>query len=139
MDDSSKTSLSVIVPVFNEEHLVEESLRRLLVLPESDLVERVQVVVVDDCSTDGTGEVRLTDNGYSQGLADWSHSGKEIVYTVSAIGNEGKYDIYLMNADGTNNRNITPDYFPAEFLCHAATFSANDSSVYFIGEWWEQG
>jgi len=57
MADSGKTSLSVIVPVYNEEHLVEESLRRLLVLPESGLLERVQVVVVDDCSTDGTGEV----------------------------------------------------------------------------------
>ncbi len=57
MDKELKTSLSVIVPVYNEEHLVEESLRRLLALPDSDLLERVQVVVVDDCSTDSTREV----------------------------------------------------------------------------------
>ncbi len=90
-------------------------------------------------NTDGSGEIKLTDNGYSQGLADWSHSGDELVYIVSAIGDEGRYDIYLMNTDGSNNRNITPEYFPANFLCHSATFSADDASVYFIGEWWEKG
>jgi glycosyltransferase involved in cell wall biosynthesis/phospholipid N-methyltransferase len=48
------TSLSVLVPVYNEEHLVAASLARLEVLESSPLLERVQVVVVDDCSTDGT-------------------------------------------------------------------------------------
>jgi glycosyltransferase involved in cell wall biosynthesis len=48
------TSLSVLVPVFNEEHLVASSLARLEVLATSKLLERVQVIVVDDCSTDGT-------------------------------------------------------------------------------------
>ena len=57
MDDSRITSLSVIVPVYNEEHLVEESLRRLLLLADSDLLQRVQVVVVDDCSTDQTRDL----------------------------------------------------------------------------------
>jgi len=49
-----RTSLSVLVPVYNEEHLVEASLRRLLVLAGSPHLERVQVIVVDDCSQDGT-------------------------------------------------------------------------------------
>lgn len=51
------TSLSVLVPVYNEQYLVTESLRRLLVLGQSPLLERVQVIVVDDCSTDGTPDV----------------------------------------------------------------------------------
>jgi len=51
------TSLSVLVPVYNEEHLVAASLDRLRVLETSPLLERVQVVVVDDCSRDGTAEV----------------------------------------------------------------------------------
>jgi hypothetical protein len=42
-----------------------------------------------------------------------------------------------MNSDGTNNRDITPDYFPNDFLCHSAVFSNDDSVIYFIGEWWE--
>jgi glycosyltransferase involved in cell wall biosynthesis/phospholipid N-methyltransferase len=48
------TSLSVLVPVFNEQHLVATSLGRLEVLEGSPHLERVQVVVVDDSSRDGT-------------------------------------------------------------------------------------
>ncbi|GEJ55645.1 glycosyltransferase [Anaeromyxobacter diazotrophicus] len=50
------TSLSVLVPVYNEEHLVATSLARLRALEQSELLSRVQVIVVDDCSTDGTPE-----------------------------------------------------------------------------------
>jgi 2-polyprenyl-3-methyl-5-hydroxy-6-metoxy-1,4-benzoquinol methylase len=52
----TQTSLSVLVPVFNEQYLVAESLRRLLVLESSPLLSRVEVIVVDDGSTDGTAE-----------------------------------------------------------------------------------
>jgi len=86
--------------------------------------------------TTGTGETRLTDTGYSQGVAIWSHSGDKLVYVVAAIGSAGKYDIYMMDSDGSNARNITPDYFPASFLCHSAMFSKDDSKVYFTGQWW---
>jgi glycosyltransferase involved in cell wall biosynthesis/phospholipid N-methyltransferase len=48
------TSLSVLVPVYNEEHLVAASLERLRALEESALLSRLQVIVVDDCSSDGT-------------------------------------------------------------------------------------
>ena len=68
---------------------------------------------------DGSNLTRLTDNGYSQGLANWSHGGDQIVYTVAAIGDEGQYDIYMMNFDGTENRNITPETCPQNFLCHS--------------------
>ncbi len=51
------TSLSVLVPVYDEEHLVAASLERLEVLARSPRLSRVQVVVVDDCSSDGTAEV----------------------------------------------------------------------------------
>src|SRR5690349_963383 len=47
-------TLSVLVPVYNEEHLVATSLARLEVLESAALLSRVQVIVVDDCSTDGT-------------------------------------------------------------------------------------
>jgi glycosyltransferase involved in cell wall biosynthesis len=52
----SKLSLSILVPVYNEQYLVESSLRRLEVLAESDWLDRVRVIVVDDASTDQTGE-----------------------------------------------------------------------------------
>jgi len=88
-------------------------------------------------NSDGTDEARLTETGYSQGLAAWAHSGEKLVYLVGAIDGEGKYDLYLVNSDGTENRSITPDYFPAAFLCHTSIFSKDDSRIYFIGEWWE--
>jgi len=71
------------------------------------------------------------------GLTSWSYSGDKIVFIVAAIDDLGKYDIYIMNSDGTNNRDITPDYFPNDFLCHSAVFSNDDSAIYFVGEWWE--
>jgi glycosyltransferase involved in cell wall biosynthesis/phospholipid N-methyltransferase len=58
-DDTSRaarTSLSVLVPVYNEQYLVGQSLARLEVLAESPHLEDVEVIVVDDCSTDGTPE-----------------------------------------------------------------------------------
>jgi glycosyltransferase involved in cell wall biosynthesis len=50
--------LTVVMPVYNELTTVEEVVRRVVALPL-----RVQLVVVDDCSTDGTGDLlaRLRD------------------------------------------------------------------------------
>jgi glycosyltransferase involved in cell wall biosynthesis len=53
----NRTSLTVLVPVFNEQHLVAASLERLEVLAGSAHLDRVQVVVVDDSSRDGTAGV----------------------------------------------------------------------------------
>jgi glycosyltransferase involved in cell wall biosynthesis len=50
-------SLSVLVPVYNERYLVEESLGRLEALGKCPWISRVQVVVVDDCSTDGSSGI----------------------------------------------------------------------------------
>jgi glycosyltransferase involved in cell wall biosynthesis len=65
--DSSLTSfrLSVLVPVFNERHVVEASLRRVLAL-QDELISSLEVIVVDDQSTDGTWEIlqRLADNDH---------------------------------------------------------------------------
>jgi glycosyltransferase involved in cell wall biosynthesis len=49
-----KTSLSVLVPVYNEESLIAESLRRLLVLAECPSLTRIQVIIVNDGSLDNT-------------------------------------------------------------------------------------
>lgn len=52
----SKLSLSILVPVYNEQYLVEASLSRLEVLAESRWLDRVRVIVVNDASTDQTAE-----------------------------------------------------------------------------------
>ncbi|MBN1923401.1 MAG: PD40 domain-containing protein [Nanoarchaeota archaeon] len=81
-------------------------------------------------------EVRLTSTGYSQGLASWSPDNNRLVYLLAAINDTGVFDIYLMNSDGSNNHNITPDYYPDNFLCFSPVF-AEDNLIYFIGQWWE--
>jgi Tol biopolymer transport system component len=86
---------------------------------------------------DGTNETRLTTTGWTQGMANWSPDGTELVFLVSAVGTEGRYDIWLMDADGSNRRDITPEYVPDDFLCHCPLFDASGDTVWFIGEWWE--
>ena len=49
----SSFRLSVMVPVYNEKHVVEASLKRVLAL-EHPLISSLEVIVVDDWSTDGT-------------------------------------------------------------------------------------
>jgi glycosyltransferase involved in cell wall biosynthesis len=44
--------LSVVMPAFNEKDTIEEIVRRVLVVPL-----RTQLIVVDDCSTDGTRDI----------------------------------------------------------------------------------
>ncbi len=57
-ENSTATSfrLSVLVPVYNERHVVEASLRRVLAL-EDELISSLEVIVVDERSTDGSWEI----------------------------------------------------------------------------------
>jgi glycosyltransferase involved in cell wall biosynthesis len=48
--------LSVVIPAYNESRTIEELLRRVDAAPLPPGVA-IEIVVVDDCSTDGTGEV----------------------------------------------------------------------------------
>src|SRR6202790_719792 len=52
----SSTTLSVLVPVYNEEYLVSASLERLTCLADSPFPDRVQIIVVNDGSSDRTSE-----------------------------------------------------------------------------------
>ncbi len=44
--------LSVVMPVFNEKDTIDEIIRRVLAVPI-----RIELIVVDDCSTDGTRDM----------------------------------------------------------------------------------
>src|SRR5215471_8133727 len=48
--------LTVLVPVYNERHMIEIALRRLLEISDA-LISELEVIVVDDCSDDGSWEV----------------------------------------------------------------------------------
>lgn len=56
-DSNRRVSLSILVPVYNERYLVAESLARLAVLERDETLSRIEIIVVDDGSVDGTPEV----------------------------------------------------------------------------------
>ncbi|HKP47733.1 MAG TPA: glycosyltransferase family 2 protein, partial [Pyrinomonadaceae bacterium] len=59
---NSQRCLSVVMPVYNEEATLEGVVREVLKLPRL-----LEIVIVDDCSSDGTGEIaqRLTSESSS--------------------------------------------------------------------------
>jgi glycosyltransferase involved in cell wall biosynthesis len=65
-----KLSLSILVPVYDEQYLVEASLTRLAVLADCPDLGRVRVIVVNDASKDGTAVAleRFRDNVDQLGL-----------------------------------------------------------------------
>jgi len=68
----AKTSLSVLVPAFNEEHLIARSLSRLCILEKCPYLEKLQVVVVNDGSTDNTaGAAKEFINRQSSDRIEW--------------------------------------------------------------------
>ncbi len=83
------TSLSILVPAFNEQHLVATSLGRLQVLESSPYLDRLQVIVVDDASTDAT-PAALAGFAAERGLS-WNDAGECVAgATVCARGVHGK-------------------------------------------------
>ncbi len=51
-----QVSLSILMPVYNERHLIGASLGRVLAL-KSNLISSMEVIIVDDCSADGTFDI----------------------------------------------------------------------------------
>jgi dolichol-phosphate hexosyltransferase len=48
--------VSLVMPVYNERYFVAEAVRRVLAV-ESPLISRLDLIIVDDGSTDGTREI----------------------------------------------------------------------------------
>jgi TolB protein len=86
---------------------------------------------------DGLDPVNLTKTGYTQGLSSWSPSGAEILFIISAIEGRGVFDLYTITQDGSEVTLKTPAYFPPDFLIQGARYGSEDSTVYFVGQWWE--
>jgi Tol biopolymer transport system component len=85
---------------------------------------------------DGSNLTNLTNTGYTQGLSSWSTKGDKVLFIVSGMGDQGLYDLYSIKADGTENKLINPETIPPDFLIHDAKYARDDSSIYFIGQWW---
>jgi Tol biopolymer transport system component len=86
---------------------------------------------------DGSGEHAITDLGWTQGIARWSINGDNLIYLVSAVGLDGKYDAYMINVDGSGMTDLTGELYSPGFLVHSPIYSGDDSSIYFVGQWWD--
>lgn len=89
---------------------------------------------------DGENEHNITGTGWTQGIAQWSSTGDELIYLVSAMGEKGRYDIFRINSDGTETIDLTSELFPEGFLAHHPIYAEDDRSIYFVGQWygWER-
>lgn len=62
----------------------------------------------------------------------WSHQGDKIVYSAFRNYSPGRFNVYTINANGTDRQNITAD-LPASYF--GGDFSLDDRKVVFFG--WE--
>src|ERR1700719_2645540 len=56
-NDNAQLSVDVVIPVLNEAHVLKQSVGSLLSFLRSSLCYRWRIVIVDNCSTDGTQNV----------------------------------------------------------------------------------
>jgi len=63
---------------------------------------------------DGTGEVRLTSENGHDARPNWSPDGQRIAFTSDRDGTDQR-EIYVMNADGSNQRSLTGPYVQYEY------------------------
>jgi glycosyltransferase involved in cell wall biosynthesis/phospholipid N-methyltransferase len=131
-DPMQKTSLSVLVPVYDEQHLVAESLNRLRVLEASDLLERVEVIVVDDCSKDETPEAlrrfreALQRDGGSQ--IQWRFVRHEV---NSGKGKAIQTALGLATCELSVIHDADLEYHPADLLWMVRVFLEEDADAVF--------
>lgn len=84
-------------------------------------------------------ERTLTNNGFSTGDPSWSADGKLITYRARPPGGTGDADIFVMNADGSNERQLTtddafeddePNFLPDGKTIIFESFRDGDSDIY---------
>jgi Tol biopolymer transport system component len=56
---------------------------------------------------DGTGVVKLTDSLSFNGDAGWSPDGSQIAFDSDRRNHQGRFEIHVMDADGSNVRRVT--------------------------------
>jgi len=113
------TMLSVVIPAYNEENGIEEIARRVLAVKsalQEVNVEELELIVVDDGSSDRTGEIAASIEGVR--LITQENKGYGGALKTGFTNAKGEL-IGFLDADGT----YPPEYFPR--LCVAALDGAD--------------
>lgn len=131
--ESNTTSLSVLVPAFNEQHLIAASLERLELLGCSPLLNRIQVIVVDNGSTDQTPrvlrELRASLSGHwGCGKFDW-----EFIRLEQNRGKGGALlkALELANCELTVPHDADLEYYPEDLLKMIPLFLAGEADAVY--------
>jgi len=129
----SETTLSVLVPVFNEQYLVAASLRRLEVLGNCSLLRRIQVIVVDNGSTDQTPESlrqfrASLNHNWGCGKFEWEFIRLEL--------NQGRGGailtaLELANGELTVTHDADLEYHPTDLISMIPLFLEEDADAVF--------
>jgi glycosyltransferase involved in cell wall biosynthesis len=100
IEQNSAPQVTVIVPALNEVDTIREVIERVLAIPL-----RVQLIVVNDGSTDGTGDILREYTGRIQAIHRERPGGKGNAIRVALPGAEGE-SVIIQDAD--------LEYFPEE-------------------------
>lgn len=125
------TSLSVLVPVYNEESLVAESLRRLLVLAECPSLTKIQVVIVNDGSRDNTAAVVqdfLRDVDRQPGPFEWIFLQHE---TNSGKGNAVRTALSHATGEISIIHDADLEYYPRDIIRMIPLFTEEKADAVF--------
>jgi glycosyltransferase involved in cell wall biosynthesis len=128
----SKLSLSIVVPVYNEQYLLEASLKRLEALAESVWLKRVRVIVVNDASTDQTGEAIRR---FREGLGQTGLSRFEWIF-VEHEKNQGKgaairTGLQHVDTDLTVIHDADLEYHPEDLLKMIPLFVTEEADAVY--------
>ncbi|MBL8857450.1 MAG: glycosyltransferase [Planctomycetes bacterium] len=124
-DKPASLSLSVVMPAYNERYLVAEAVRRVLAV-ESPRISSLELIVVDDGSTDGTREIL-------RGLAR-EHAGRMVLVEHERNGGKGaavNTGIARATGDVTVIQDADLEYNPRDLVKVVVPFLEDEADAVF--------
>jgi glycosyltransferase involved in cell wall biosynthesis len=128
----TSVTLSILVPVYNEQYLVRASLERLKLLADSPLLEHIEVIVVDDGSTDRTNavlrELESIEAAHTGGKLNWI-----FLYHEANQGKAAAIQTALQSASGelTVIHDADLEYHPLDLLKMVQVFLEEQADAVF--------